>query len=763
MVSISRKRQANQPTGPAASEGALHDVKILRDLDERFDTLEANVAMIPELEDRIAALELMMKAGGAMSPMKAAAKEFEAPKGPRWSAEESPGKRAPPEDDGDDGNDGNQKIVMIQGDEPKTRRVSQSGGRTRKSIAEPRLAHVDESILDSETKEYYSFGESTWDLVLFIGTGALGPMGSLQTFILAIVNVLMQGIFVGIAWFNFLAPDINESTVQDAFRWRRSSGHSLSYYDEVSMESLAKRVCDEDKSLHISGIQVQLIEDIRKYLKPDAEGMGVFFTGQVLCMVALICWYLMVAKEVSHALALHRGVHALPNGKTTITTRENPFTQVTYYKLGSVTRRRKTASALLLVYRLVAAVLLIYVGTFFLVYTVSVTELILNAVALGIILDIDDLLFDALATTPGRHLVNQLDPLPMPAFPRFRGADAKSTSMSLLIPGGIALVYFMMLAPFVSVLNDVSTKMCGGNQQFVWSTDKRRRVVNLSPTSGGGWDNMTQTIQMTLAIDEAQTIPDVANPRNAMYGVWVREVTLLQDMESLTLEELIQKGNPQCGDMANEEPMLNYLREGLGNWSVDSCADAEMYCNSLTEEPWSLDAGRGYTTRMFCPGTCGCNVPGGNYVLTQGCAYASGDPCLLSNTYQEQRTSATCVEPDAAELRSTTSWASWVQTIQAYGNSAGNFHGKAEALKLAEAMWDHGCGFGQNLTDENVTWGDCYSWSAALSWPFKTLEFFCPVTCDCRSQYSKNCNELQSCLFHNEAREPSTDPRKFCR
>ena len=40
-------------------------------------------------------------------------------------------------------------------------------------------------------EEYYSFGESTWDLVLFIGTGALGPMGSLQTFILAIVNVLM--------------------------------------------------------------------------------------------------------------------------------------------------------------------------------------------------------------------------------------------------------------------------------------------------------------------------------------------------------------------------------------------------------------------------------------------------------------------------------------------------------------------------------------------------------------------------------------------
>lgn len=59
---------------------------------------------------------------------------------------------------------------------------------------------------------------------------------------------------------------------------------------------------------------------------------------------------------------------------------------------------------------------------------------ILNAVALGIILDIDDWLFDALATTPGRHLVHQLDALPMPALPRIRGADAKSVSWRMLPP-----------------------------------------------------------------------------------------------------------------------------------------------------------------------------------------------------------------------------------------------------------------------------------------------------------------------------------------
>ena len=87
------------------------------------------------------------------------------------------------------------------------------------------------------------------------------------------------------------------------------------------------------------------------------------------------------------------------------------------------------------------------------------TELILNAVALGIILDIDDLLFDALATTPGRHLVHQLDALPMPSLPRVRGADAKSVFMSIGIPSLTILVYVSMLGPFVGTLQEAGIKI----------------------------------------------------------------------------------------------------------------------------------------------------------------------------------------------------------------------------------------------------------------------------------------------------------------
>lgn len=98
-----------------------------------------------------------------------------------------------------------------------------------------------------------------------------------------------------------------------------------------------------------------LFENIDKYLKSGREGLEGWFTGQILCVVALICWYLMVAKEVSHATALHRGVIAMPLGPTRLDARENPFTQQKHYRLRSVAARRKLFSLILLIYRLVAA------------------------------------------------------------------------------------------------------------------------------------------------------------------------------------------------------------------------------------------------------------------------------------------------------------------------------------------------------------------------------------------------------------------------
>ena len=234
---------------------------------------------------------------------------------------------------------------------------------------------------------------------------------------------------------------------------------------------------------------------------------------------------------------------------------------------------------------------------------------------------------------------------------------------------------------------------------------------------------------------------------DAQLGVWQNTVTTLQDSASLTLEDLVNQGNPNCEDLAAQGPMLNLLREGLGNESLGSCADALAFCDSVSKMPeWELDGGKGFLTRMLCSESCGCSNPSGDFVHVQGCPYGRNRPCTTSSNFKAVLSSTTCQEKSAAELRSFGPWVSWITKLRAFANtpSNGTLLGQSEAYSLAEAMWNNGCEFGNNLTAQNITWGDCFEWSAALGWEFKTLEYFCPMTCGCdRGKINSACPQPQ--------------------
>ena len=128
---------------------------------------------------------------------------------------------------------------------------------------------------------------------------------------------------------------------------------------------------------------------------------------------------------------------------------------------------------------------------------------------------------------------------------------------------------------------------------------------------------------------------------------------------------------------------------------------------------------------------------------------------------------AVCVEKNASSLRAYPPWKAWVQTIRSYGNQASNYlSAKPDALILAQAMEDNGCGFLANLSAQNISLGGCFSWNSTFSWDFKTLEVFCPVTCGCGSDsprgsgcptpfgYTCSGGEVQGCL--------TWDGKHFC-
>ena len=212
---------------------APQESEILHAIDERFEELEETIilaSLVPQLHERLHVLEQMLKVSS--SPLsrlpevqRPRGKEIPENKGPQWGDETaSPTKKTPPDDDDDPNRGANTEEVKVEtgtdiNDLMALSPVTRKEKKKITEISRSKVAEMNEKTLDTETSEYYTFGESTWDLVIFIGTGALGPLGSIQTVVLAIINVLMQLVFCVIAWFNFTSPDINESSIIDTTRW----------------------------------------------------------------------------------------------------------------------------------------------------------------------------------------------------------------------------------------------------------------------------------------------------------------------------------------------------------------------------------------------------------------------------------------------------------------------------------------------------------------------------------------------------------------
>jgi len=55
---------------------------------------------------------------------------------------------------------------------------------------------------------------------------------------------------------------------------------------------------------------------------------------------------------------------------------------------------------------------------------------------------------------------------------------------------------------------------------------------------------------------------------NSRFGLWVNSVSVLSDLSLTSLDSLVDSSNQACGDLAHEEPMLNYLRVLVGKYEV---------------------------------------------------------------------------------------------------------------------------------------------------------------------------------------------------
>ena len=124
--------------------------------------------------------------------------------------------------------------------------------------------------------------------------------------LLFITNVGMQGLFVYLLGTTDLTkPEYTEDEVVGYRDWRRGEAHSVSNYDRLRDQSLAKRVCNGDV-ISVSATIADNYGDVDAYLNSSK--------GSYMCGLALIAWYCTVSKEVNSTITSFNITISVPIG-----------------------------------------------------------------------------------------------------------------------------------------------------------------------------------------------------------------------------------------------------------------------------------------------------------------------------------------------------------------------------------------------------------------------------------------------------------------
>eukprot|EP00930_Biecheleria_cincta_P010607 TRINITY_DN11281_c0_g1_i1.p1 TRINITY_DN11281_c0_g1~~TRINITY_DN11281_c0_g1_i1.p1 ORF type:complete len:657 (+),score=87.22 TRINITY_DN11281_c0_g1_i1:23-1972(+) len=459
-------------------------------------------------------------------------------------------------------------------------------------VASGKSQKVTSELLDEAAEDVFQFEKSAWDMCVFCGTGALGSGGSIMTCTLALMTAFAQFTMTAFAWFNFTSTLVDENLLVALRRWRVAS-HFFQHYDKAADQSLVAKVCSGDKALMLSNSQQGLFDFLNTYLKQHAEGFESIFVGKLLCMGAESCWFFMVVKKVHHGIDFCRAMKALPRGRTALRVAVSPIGSS--YELTQLSRARFCLNALLVAFTMCVYAMLAVTGTLFLAYTVNVQDLLLNAVALDIILNIDAIMFEVMAVHRAKYWVSEVKPVSLPSLPSWRGIDTKSCSTFVALPLLLAVVYSVLLVPMVNDLEEAVHIICGGDTNFVWSHDPRNFVL-MAETSP--WHDAASVDGVRAqAIQEAIREGPRLEPSQADYAIWVSMVTLSHvgsaSNPGLQIAESIDRDRERCED-ATDRARLHYLQEIVNGSGVVDCRDALPWCR------------QGLLTEAICPVTCGC-------------------------------------------------------------------------------------------------------------------------------------------------------------
>ncbi|CAE7255393.1 serS [Symbiodinium sp. CCMP2592] len=516
--------------------------------------------------------------------------------------------------------------------------------------------------------------------------------------------------------------------LESARSWRRSA-HDHSYMD-LAGSSLVSRVCNLDDSLVLSNAQAGIITEINSFL-----GLGLleFQTaglrpGMVLSTLCILLWCLYLLKEFRLVgTGVEAILHVARSGATTF--EHGSFRTISYYRCWFF-----CFTSLM---RMAIAAGILYAGIIWLANTASITELMLNAVALGSVMEVDEMIFSAMMPKRIQNRVQELEAVKI-CFTR-RRSQCEALILVLFILGLLLWPWHFLLEPLGSTMLQVKHAYCGGERDFVVAMNDDVGVIFAHGTdSYQRTDRNNATLIETAVQDYAfvgfsdfvsfqATGPAFANKRGSNIADAASTVQSCNDFDAWFVF-----GRPKSV-IDYSDIYAVYWRTvtfSLGFGENTTCPEMVNYCD------------RSSLLRLVCGPTCGCRSQSYNswfMVEAQGCSRV----CLQRRrefvaevaTYPES-----CVDVERDDER-------WLALWDKYPAAAASYAKITEPAQLERLSWtafwakEVGCAALQNNDNylEPVTKSP---WCAGFDQFFSPLSELCPATCLGCGDYS--CQDVRT-------------------
>ena len=430
--------------------------------------------------------------------------------------------------------------------------------------------------------------------------------------------------------------------------------------------------------------------------------------------------------------------------------------------------------------RLAVATMLAIPGALFLVYTAEIPDLILDAVALGFVLDMDEVIFQFLPYVV-RAVIRRTVSFPLVYQPlRFRVG-----ALVLAIFPAVAVVVSLLATEVVTRAQLAQDLICGGDTDFIFTLDAATGVAFAAPpvaVADLDWESfafsavLQKTTLDTTAMLQYLEVTQDGNAWSA-YDVQLSLIDTSENVEAIAAATAAEAlAALQCIDLDSSTAYLTRLREVKGDDSIQGCSELLSSCQETA-------------SRMFCPHTFECDTTLTGLYIRDSCS-SSCDQHLLaelsaidSSLFGVGETSAACASND-------TSWMdTFLSQLQESLASAGDVTRNGFAYVWSPlfmenfAQWARGHYF-FNVSGDVTKWIDtsvgdgacdaidvfdtlfgttlCES-SASFTASRGSLQGLCPKVCGLCDSTAGATNTLltPTSLYAKQARGPATGLFRF--